>query len=357
LNPWNPWNLERRTMNLSNHLNPWHLLSLVIILILPVAVSAQQKVNLRLATVAPDGSIWHQALRQFQTDLGKVTDGRVNVRLFAGGVQGSEDTMTSKMRLNQLQAGAFTVVGLSRIDPAFNVFAMPFFFEGYDELDHVIEKLGPVLKQRLEERNFVLLNWGHGGWVQVFSKRPVRTLDDLKRTKLFTSAGDDTMVQWYKRNGFQPVALTFNDIFTGLQTGMIEAVPFTPIGALAFPWYRETPNMLDIGVAPVVGATLVTRRAWDAMSEGDRRALLEAAERAEERLHREVPKQDDAAVVEMERRGLTVTRVRGTAEAEAWRQAGEAFAAGMRGSMVPAEIYDLAVRERNAFRESRGGSR
>jgi hypothetical protein len=70
-----------------------------------------------------------------------------------------------------------------------------------------------------------------------------------------------------------------------------------------------------------------------------------------------VPKQDDAAVVEMERRGLTVTRVRGTAEAEEWRRAGEAFAAGMRGSMVPAEIYDLAVRERNAFRESRGGSR
>jgi TRAP-type transport system periplasmic protein len=340
-----------------NFLNRWNLLKLVFILALPVAIAAQQKVDLRLATVAPDGSIWHQALRQLQADLGKSTGGRVNLRLFAGGVQGSEDTMTSKMRLNQLQAGAFTVVGLSRIDRAFNVFAIPFFFEGDDELNHVVEKLEPLLKERLEAKNFVLLHWGHGGWVQVFSKRSVRTLDDLKGMKLFTSAGDDTMVQWYKRNGFQPVAITLNDIFTGLQTGMVEAVPFTPVAALAFPWYRQTPHMLDIGVAPIVGATLVTKRAWDAVPEADRPALLEGAARVEERLQREVPKQDAAAVVEMEKRGLTVTRVRGTADAEAWRTAGEAFAAGMRGAMVPADIYDLALRERNAFRQSQGGSR
>ena len=92
---------------------------------------------------------------------------------------------------------------------------MPFFFESYDELNAVVEKLTPLLKQRVEAKGFVLLHWGHGGWLQVFSKRPVQTLADLKALKLYTSAGDDRMTQLYKAHGFQPRAMAMTDILTG----------------------------------------------------------------------------------------------------------------------------------------------
>ena len=106
----------------------------------------------------------------------------------------------------------------------------------------------------------MLLHWGHGGWLQVFTKKPVQTVADLKALKLYTSAGDDRMAQWFKANGFQPRAMAMTDILTGLTTGMIDALPTPPLAALAFQWYRQTPYMLDIGLAPVVGASVITKQ-------------------------------------------------------------------------------------------------
>ena len=76
------------------------------------------------------------------------------------------------------------------------------FFDSYEELDYVIDRLGPILKDRLEAKGFILLNWGNAGWVHVFSREPVSTVAELKQVKIFTSAGEDRMVQWYKSNGF-----------------------------------------------------------------------------------------------------------------------------------------------------------
>ena len=140
----------------------------------------------------------------------------MSLTVFSGGSQGDEPTVLRKMRLNALQGASLTVVGLASIDWSFNVFNIPFFFQSYDELNAVIEKLTPLLKQRAEAKGFVLVHWGHGGWLQVFSKKPVQTVADSRRAKLYTSAGDDRMTQWYKANGFQPRAMAMTDILTGL---------------------------------------------------------------------------------------------------------------------------------------------
>ena len=68
-----------------------------------------------------------------------------------------------------------------------------------------------------------------------FTKKPITTVADLKKAKLYTSAGNDRMVQWFKANGFEPRAMAMTDIMTGLTTGMVEAVPTTPLAALAVP--------------------------------------------------------------------------------------------------------------------------
>ena len=164
----------------------------------------------------PEGSVWDRNLKQMAEEWKQATGGRVTVTVFGGGSQGDEATVLRKMRLDALQAASFTAVGLGSIDPAFNVFDVPFFFESYDELNDVTAKLTPVIAKRLDAKGFVLLNWGHGGWTQLFTKRPVRTLADLKTIKLYTSAGNDRMVQWFKANGFQPRPMAMTDIMTGL---------------------------------------------------------------------------------------------------------------------------------------------
>ncbi len=309
--------------------------------------SSAQTVGLKLATVVPDGSIWDKQLKLMAAEWKHATGDRVALTVFSGGSQGDEPSVLRKMRLDALQAASLTVVGLATLDPAFNAFNLPFFFDSYEELNAVVEKLTPLLKQRLESKGYVLLNWGHGGWLQVFTTRPVTTLAELKSLKLYTSAGDDRMTQWYKANGFQPRAMAMTDVLTGLTTGMLEGLPTPPVAALAFQWNRQTKFMLDIGLAPVVGATVVTRKAWLRVPAVDRGKLADAAAGVEKRLQADVPKQDALAVVLMRQQGLTVTQATGAE----WRKEAERLAATMRGQMVPRDIYDLVVKERDAFRQ------
>jgi TRAP-type C4-dicarboxylate transport system substrate-binding protein len=304
---------------------------------------------IKLATVVPDGSIWDKNLRQMADEWKEATGGRVTVTVFGGASQGDEATVLRKMRLDALQAASFTAVGLGSIDPAFNVFDVPFFFESYDELNDVTAKLTPTIAKRLDAKGFVLLNWGHGGWTQLFTKRPVKTLDDLKSIKLYTSAGNDRMVQWFKANGFQPRPMAMTDIMTGLTTGMIEGLPTPALVAQLFQWYRQTPYMLDIGLAPVVGASIITKKAWNTIPAGDRPKLLASAAGVEKRLQIDVPKQDQAAVAELMKRGVTVTKANGAE----WRTQADALAKTMRGEMVPPDIFDLATKARDEYRKGR----
>ena len=314
-----------------------------------LVAAPQAQTALKLATVVPQGSIWDKNLKQMGEEFKQATGGRYEVTVFSGGTQGDEPTVIRKMRLDALQAGAFTNVGLGLIDPSFNVFNVPFFFDGYDELNYVTDKLTPVFKKRAEAKGYVLLNWGHGGWTQVFTKKPVQTVAEMQQVKLWTSSGNDAMVQWFKANGFDPRAMAMTDITTGLTTGMIDGVPTTPLAASLFQWYRQLPYMLDLGLAPIVGAGVMTTKAWKAIPEADRPKLLAAATGVEQRLRVEVPKQDDASVAAMTKAGLTITHTSGAE----WKTQLENLAKTMRGQQVPPDIFDLATKARDEYRKQK----
>lgn len=318
------------------------------------APARAQATVIKLATLVPEGSVWDKSLRDMGSEWSTATQGRVTLRVYPGGVAGDEPDVVRKMRLGQLQAAAVTTVGLSAIDPSFQMFNIPMFFDSYPELDAVLSTMTPVLKQRLEAKGFVLLSWGHGGWVYFFTKTPVRSVDELKKTKMFVWAGDDAMVQRWKANGFRPVPLALTDILTGLQTGMIDSYPTTPLLGLTLQWYHQTPYMVGVGLAPLVGGLVITKQAWNKLSEADRVKISEACRKVEVRLKAEVPKQDTTAIGEMQKRGLSVVKVP-AADVAQYRAVAQAFAAAMRGSAVPADILDSASRERDAYR--RGAKR
>jgi TRAP-type C4-dicarboxylate transport system substrate-binding protein len=311
--------------------------------------SAPRGTVLKLATLVPDGSVWDRALKEMGASWKKASEGRVTLRIYPGGVAGAEPDVLRKMRIGQLHAGSLTTVGLEELDEAFKVLTIPLFYESYEEFFAVLNGLAPMLEKRLEEKGFVLLHWGHAGWVHFFSRHPMREIEDLRRLKIFVTAGSEDMVSWWKSKGFQPVALATTDIMTGLQTGMIDVLPTTPLAALSLQWFRQTRYMHELGLAPLTGATIVTRRSWERIDSEDRQALLAAAREVERELVEEIPKQDEQAVVEMTERGLEVTRSRDLPE---WEKAAEDFAASMRGKMVPEDIYDRAEALRSEFRRS-----
>jgi len=319
---------------------------------LPPAPALAQATVVKLATLVPEGSVWDKSMRDMGSEWNTATQGRVTLRVYPGGIAGDEPDLVRKMRIGQLQAAAITTAGLASIDPAFQMFNIPMFFDSYPELDAVLNRMTPILRQRLEAKGFVLLAWGHGGWVYFFTKSAVSQVEDLKKTKMFAWAGDEAMIGRWKANGFNPVPLAATDILTGLQTGMIDSYPTTPLLGLTLQWYKQTPYMVGVGLAPLVGGLVITKQAWAKLSEPDRGKISTACQRLEARLHAEVPKQDTTAIAEMQKRGLTVVRVR-PGDVEKYRATAQGFANQMRGTVVPAEILDAATRERDAYRQSR----
>jgi TRAP-type C4-dicarboxylate transport system substrate-binding protein len=328
-------------------------LSAALAFAVPSGARAQGTV-IKLATLVPEGSVWDKAMREMGSQWSTGTQGRVTLRIYPGGVAGDEPDVVRKMRLGQLQASAVTTAGLASIDPAFHIFNIPMFFSSYPELYATLEALEPVLKKRLEDKGFVLLSWGHGGWVYFFTKNQVNNAAGLKKTKMFVWAGDDQMVQQWKSLGFQPVALAATDMMTGLQTNMIDSYPSTPLLGLTLQWYRQTPNIMGLGLAPLVGGLVVNKAAWMKIAEPDRAKILDACHRMEQRLKLEVPRQDTTAVHEMEKRGLKVNPVP-PAEVTLFSGIADQFAAGIPGSRVPPEILAAARRARDDYRRRSSG--
>jgi len=315
------------------------------------AVAAPAKEIVKVATLAPQGSIWDNALREMGEAWSRASSGDVVLRVYPGGVAGDEADVVRKMRIGQFQGAALTVTGLVEIEPAFSVFQIPLLVDSWAELEHLLTTLRPELERRLAAKGYDLLFWGHGGWVYLFSREPIETLGDLKRQKLFVWAGDDAQVQRWRRNGYQPVPLAATDVTMGFQTKMIDVVPTTPIAALTLQWYRQTPYMLGLGLAPLVGAVVVQSKALAEVPTPVHERLRAAAAAAEATLTAEVPRQDADAIEQMKARGLHVVELTPEARAE-WRAEAEAFTRETRESAVPPEILAAAKKALAELRSS-----
>ncbi len=334
---------------MSRSLWSFRLLGLAIVVALmatPVVLTAQRALS--LGSIAPANSLWDKALKQMAADIQTATSRRVRVRV-ASMSQGDESAIVRRLLLGTTQVATLTQIGLEELHDSFGVLGMPFFFESDAEARHVLKALRPTFERGLAEQDIVLINWGHTGWAHIFSADPIRSLSELKGAKLYTSSGDDQMVSWYKANGFDPVPLALSDVPVGLNTGLINAYPFPPYAAMLLSYYKPAPNMLDLPLGPVIGATVIRKVVWDRLSAEDRAAVSAAGRKLEDGLFRDVPRQDAEAVVEMKKRKLQVVELSESARTE-FRKAADAMTASMRGPIVPAAVYDEAVKARAAFR-------
>jgi TRAP-type C4-dicarboxylate transport system substrate-binding protein len=258
------------------------------------------------------------------------------------------------MAVDGLQAATLMTAGLSEIDDAFNVFGIPFFFESDAELIHVQQKLTPMIRDRLRAKRYHLVNWGNGGWIHLFSKQPLRTLDDVKQAKLYTTEGNPKMVQWFTTNGFHAVPLPAGEIpkQLTLPNGAINAAPMPPIYAMTLQVFKNAPYMLDVRLAPLVSATVMTDSAWNRILPADRTKIMTAASQMEQQIAKEGPGLDSFSIGMMKTAGLQVVPLDAKVVAE-FRSIAEKLAVTQRGVLIPSDIYDLAIRERDTFRNAK----
>ena len=300
--------------------------------------------KIRMATLAPKGSSFHQSLQMMGQKWRQAPGGGAALTIYTDGTMGGESDVIRRMRIGQLQAAMLTVVGLSEIDESINVLEyMPMMFNSLEEMEHVLERLRPTLEKKMLDRGFVTLFWGDAGWIRFFTSEPVKYPEDLKKMKVFVWAGDNQQFDLMKAAGYHPVPLETSDILTGLQTGMIDAVPSTPFYALAGQFYRQAGHMLEVNWAPLLGATVVTKKAWDKFNAEDREFILESAAEAGREIRAQSRRESAESVEAMVKRGLVVQEVGPEIEAR-WRAAAEEIYPKIRGSMVPEEIFDEVQR-------------
>ncbi len=328
-------------------------LSLVVLSQLAVTKTAHAKPNskrnntrptvIKLATLAPNGSPWHEILKDMAAEWSEVSGGQVKLRIYPGGVAGDEADMVRKIRIGQLQAAAISNGGLSHIATEVTVLTIPMAVDSWEGLDRVRKTMAPYLEALLEEKGFVVLNWGDAGWVRFFVPESDPSVETVKKARLFVWSGDDRTLEIWKASGFNAIPLSATDILPALQTGMINAFNTTPIMALASQWFAFTPYMIDMPWAPMIGATVVSRKAWQKIPEAVRPQLKQIAEKTGLRLQQEIRRLEEEALAEMQKRGLKI--IKPTEEqAEEWRRVMEAVYPKIRGPIVPEAWFDDALR-------------
>ncbi|MDH3371979.1 MAG: TRAP transporter substrate-binding protein DctP [Gammaproteobacteria bacterium] len=234
---------------------------------------------LKIATVAPEGSVWMKAMRDGAKEIEERTDGRVQIKYFGGGVMGNDTKVLGKIRIGNLHGGAFTPSALQKIYPEISLYGLPLIFDSEDEARFVRSRLDQKIIDGLEERGFVSFGFAATGFAVIMSNEPVKGLDDLKGKRVWVPEGDTISYASMEALSLSPVTLPLTDVLTGLQTGLIDIVAVSPIGALVLQWHTKVKYVTDMPLIYTMGFMALDKKALRTVDAADQAVVQEVMSR------------------------------------------------------------------------------
>lgn len=229
--------------------------------------------TLKIATVSPDGLVWMKKFRSSANRVKELTDGRVKFKIYPGGVQGDDATVLRKMRVGQLQGGVVAAGSLTRFYPDLQVYNLPLQFRDHAEVDYVRQRMDATIADNLEAAGILPLGITETGFAYLLSKKPVRSLEDLKQLKAWIPDGDPIASELVDSFAVSPIPLSLTDVLTGLQTGIIDTVVAPPVVALALQWHDQVSYLLDLPLLYIYSALAVDGDAWQKISAEDQQLV------------------------------------------------------------------------------------
>lgn len=270
------------------------------------APASAQEVKIRIATQAPEGTVWLDALKDIQSTVAKGTKDRVKLEFFPNGTQGDEKAVIERMEVGVIHGGLFTGIGLGEILPKVRLLEVPFLYENKDEIDAVRIALEDEFTQGFAEKGFTFLGWAEVGWAYIFSKQKAQTLAELRQRKIWVWQGDPLAERTFKEFGLSGVPLPLTDVLTSLQTGMIDSVYNSPYGLVGLQWHRNVKYMSRMTVGHGTGALLVSTKQWEKIRPSWRERIQKSARKRLDTLLTEVRDKNEETVKELEEAGTTV---------------------------------------------------
>jgi TRAP-type C4-dicarboxylate transport system substrate-binding protein len=308
--------------------------------------SSGEPVVLKLGTLAPAGSPWHESLKDLARRWEEASGGRVRLRVYAGGTQGSEGDMLRKLAVGQLQAVSVSNVGLHDVVTEPQAFSTPLLFEGDEEAACTFRRVRPRLDEAAAARGLTVLQWTRIGRAAFFCNALHATPAHAAAAKTFAWDGDPASVKAWRAAGFHPVVLPSTDLIPALSTGMIDCAGQLPLYMLTTRAFERARYVLDLPWGYVLGATVLRRETWERIPADLRPALQAIAAEIAEKIDADARRLEVEALEAMTRAGAVVVKV----DPQPWRAALERAWPVVRGEVVPAAFFDAVVEARDACR-------
>ena len=266
-------------------------------------------VNFRIATQAPEGTVWMEAMEDIKRSIEKGTKGRVRFTFFPNGSQGDEKAVIERMDAGLIHGGLFTGIGLGQILPEVRILELPFVYESMDEIVAVRTALEEQFKRGFDEAGYVFLGWAEVGWAYVFSKVKAADLDGLRARKIWVWAGDPLAEHVFSTFELNGVPLALTDVLTSLETGMIDSVYNSPYGLVGLQWHRDLRFMSRMTVGHGTGALLVSKSEWQKIPPAIRDRIAQVTRRRLDTLLDEVRTKNEETIKELEGNGMQVVPI------------------------------------------------
>ena len=292
--------------------------------LLAAAATAANAVDIKVATVAPDGSRWMQQMRAGAEEVNARTSGRVTLKFYPGGVMGNDAQVMRKIRIGQLQGGAFTAGGLAERYPGLNLYGIPLLFNSLDEIDAVRAQLDPELAAGLDRAGFVTFGFIEGGFANLLSNEPIRSVEDMRRKKVWVPEGDAISFLAMQTMGLSPSVLPVTDVLTGLQTGLIEITFASPVAALVLQWHTKVKYITALPLSYSMGIFAIEKNAFSALTPADQQVVREVMGRYLGKLDREARDDNRKAAEVLAKSGIQSVTVN-SSDVEGWRRTVESL--------------------------------
>lgn len=316
-----------------------------------LGVQSVHAVTFKMATLAPNGSGWMQEIEKAADDITRQTDGRVKFKFYTGGIMGNAKSVLKKIRINQLQGGAFTGGELDAIYPDLQIYSLPFLFRSYAEVDYVREKMDSLLREGMQQQGMILLGTSDGGFAYIMSNTPVESIDELRNKKMWLPEGDLVIQTVFDTIGIAPVPLSLADVYTGLQTGMIDTIGSSTMGAVAFQWHTRVKYVSDIPLVYLTGNLVLDQKAFNQISEGDQAIVQKVMLETMDALGKINRHNEDQARAALQKQGLqfvSISKTEWQRSQEVAKQANEVL--GKKGHFTD-KMYKLLQSHLSTYRQ------
>lgn len=307
----------------------------------------------RIATLAPDGSSWMKVLNKGAAAVKDATAGRVEFKYYTGGVQGDEKDVIRKMKMGALDAGAFTSVGLSQIEPSIRVLEIPMLFDSVEEMDYVRRKMWGTFMKRFAKKGYKLLDPGDVGDIHFYSNSPIRTKADLQKAKVWLWGEDELVKTMFKKLGVKGVPMGVPNVLPALNTGKIDACYGSALATVALQWYTKIKYATSMTTSYGVSATVFNKSVWDSMSPEDMEKVKKIVRQQSTELRSTVRRDNKRAQKAIVRAGVKVIDTPPETQAE-FRTIAEGVWKEMVGKMYSQKDLDRVLQYRAEFRAKNG---